>query len=87
MQELTAVLVAKHDDDYQMKKFQAALKGVNLDEQNGVQEEVTFDSYRDKVLEKHGLAGQSNDILSLQGAAAEKLGFGIGMGLDYEIIE
>lgn len=86
MQELTAVLVAKHEVDYQMKKFQAALKGVDLDAQSGVQEEVTFDSFKDKVLEKHGATNQ-NDILSLSGAAAEKLGFGIGMGLEYELIE
>jgi hypothetical protein len=31
-----------------------------------------------------GQTSDSNDILSLQGPKAQKLGFGIGMGLDYE---
>jgi hypothetical protein len=31
-----------------------------------------------------GQTSDSNDVLSLQGANAQKAGFGIGMGLDYE---
>jgi hypothetical protein len=31
-----------------------------------------------------GRATDSNDVLSLQGINAQKAGFGIGMGLDYE---
>jgi hypothetical protein len=31
-----------------------------------------------------GQTSDSNDVLSLQGATAQKAGFGIGMGLDYE---
>jgi hypothetical protein len=31
-----------------------------------------------------GQASDSKDILALQGPAAEKAGFGIGMGIDYE---
>jgi hypothetical protein len=33
-----------------------------------------------------GKTSNPNDIMSLQGAAAEQAGFGIGMGLDAEII-
>lgn len=33
-----------------------------------------------------GQASDSSDIVSLQGYNAEKAGFGIGMGLDYERI-
>jgi hypothetical protein len=31
-----------------------------------------------------GQTSDSNDVLSLQGPKAKQLGFGIGMGLDYE---
>ena len=31
-----------------------------------------------------GATNDSNDILSLQGQNAKRLGFGIGMGLEYE---
>jgi hypothetical protein len=31
-----------------------------------------------------GQTSDSNDVLSLQGVNAQKAGFGIGMGLDYE---
>jgi hypothetical protein len=31
-----------------------------------------------------GQATDSKDVLALQGATAQKAGFGIGMGLDYE---
>jgi len=88
MQELTAVLVAKHDADYQLKKFQAALKGVDLDAQNtpNNEEPQDFQSFAEKTLAKR--SGESaDDVLSLKGEAAQKLGFGIGMGLDYELIE
>jgi hypothetical protein len=33
-----------------------------------------------------GQTSDSNDILSLQGPAAKKAGFGIGMGIEYEKI-
>jgi hypothetical protein len=34
----------------------------------------------------NGATDNPNDVLSLQGANAQKAGFGIGMGLDYERI-
>jgi len=87
MQELTAVLVAKHDADYQQKKFAAALKGVDLDEQQGDSEQPQdFQSFAEKTIAKHS-GDNPDDVISLKGDAAQKLGFGIGMGLDYELIE
>jgi hypothetical protein len=34
----------------------------------------------------NGATSNPNDILALQGAAARKAGFGIGHGLEYEVI-
>jgi hypothetical protein len=34
-----------------------------------------------------GQAADSKDIVALQGVNAQKAGFGIGMGLDYEKID
>lgn len=34
-----------------------------------------------------GMTTDSNDIVSLQGASAQKVGFGIGMGLDYVVVK
>jgi hypothetical protein len=34
-----------------------------------------------------GAATSGNDILALQGSNAERAGFGIGMGLDYEVYD
>jgi hypothetical protein len=34
-----------------------------------------------------GKTSDPNDILALQGDAAKRAGFGIGYGLDYEVIE
>jgi hypothetical protein len=39
--------------------------------------------YQERVFSK-GQATDSNDILALQGENAKKVGFGIGMGLDYD---
>ena len=85
MPELTAILVAKHDADYEQRKFIAALEGVDLDKETGKgQEAVTFDSFKDKVLTKHSGVNQ-DDIASLRGDAAVRAGFGINYGLDYEL--
>ncbi len=34
-----------------------------------------------------GAAANAKDIVALQGISAQKAGFGIGMGLDYEKID
>jgi hypothetical protein len=83
LQELTAILEAKRDKDYQDKKFMAALQGVDLDEQSGKKEEDPWEAMKARVF-SNGKAESSDDILSYQGPNANKAGFGIGMGLDYE---
>jgi hypothetical protein len=34
-----------------------------------------------------GATSDSNDIIALQGINAQKAGFGIGMGLSYEVVK
>lgn len=88
MPELMTTLSSKRELDYQEKKFLAAIQGVDLDanqkgsdgKQRGQQE---WEDLKARVF-SGGKAKDGNDILALQGPAAEKAGFGIGMGLDYD---
>jgi hypothetical protein len=84
MQELTATLKIKRELDYSDKKFAAAMQGVDLDKNSGSGNE--WEDMKARVFSK-GATGNGNDILALQGMNAEKAGFGIGMGLDYEVYE
>ena len=84
MQELTATLKIKRELDYSDKKFAAAMQGVDLDKNSGSGNE--WEDMKAKVFSK-GATGDGNDILALQGSNAEKAGFGIGMGLDYEVYD
>jgi hypothetical protein len=84
MPELMATLEVSRELDYSEKKFLAAIQGVDLDsgsqESRGQQE---WENMKARVF-SGGKTNDSNDILSLQGPKAKQLGFGIGMGLDYE---
>jgi hypothetical protein len=84
MQELTATLKIKRELDYSDKKFAAAMQGVDLDKNSGSGNE--WEDMKARVFSK-GATGDGNDILALQGMNAEKAGFGIGMGLDYEVYD
>jgi hypothetical protein len=67
--------------DYEDKRFLAAMQGVDLDaDSNG--ESKSFDDVRREAL---GDDPETNDIASLSGSLAREEGFGIGMGLGYEI--
>jgi hypothetical protein len=81
MPELIATLNAKRDIDYNDKKFAAAMQGVDLDKQSGKEDE--WEKMKARVFSK-GKTGNPNDIIAYQGANAQKAGFGINMGLDYE---
>jgi hypothetical protein len=84
MPELIAVLNAKQEEDYENRKFFAALKGIDIDqdEKRGQDE---WERIKAKALSK-GSTKDPNDIVALQGYAATQAGFGIGIGLDYEVI-
>ena len=83
LQELTAILNTKREDDYNQRKFLAAIQGVDLDAQSGKKEENAWEKMKAKVFSR-GKTDNPNDIVSFQGAKASKAGFGIGMGLGYE---
>jgi hypothetical protein len=82
MPELTSVLNAKREDDYNHKKFLAAIQGVDLDKQSG-RASNAWEDMKARVF-SGGKAKTSDDIVSMQGVNAQMAGFGIGMGLDYE---
>ena len=88
MPELMAILESRRELDYIEKKFLAAMQGVDLDDASGKKEEDPWEAMKARVASKvSGIGnGDPNDILSLQGQKAVQAGFGIGMGLDYEVV-
>lgn len=87
MPELTSILVAKREHEYDEKKFLAAMQGVDLDGNNKTPDgkergQKEWEDLKARVFSR-GSAKDSNDIVSLQGSSAAKAGIGIGMGLDY----
>jgi hypothetical protein len=83
MAELMATLESSRELDYNEKKFLAAIQGVDLDNETGKGGQKEWEDMKARVFSK-GATSDANDVLSLQGANAQKVGFGIGMGLDYE---
>lgn len=84
MPELMAILDASRELDYSEKKFLAAIQGVDLDKESGKSKgQQEWEDMKARVFSR-GQTSDSNDVLSLQGPKAKQLGFGIGMGLDYE---
>jgi hypothetical protein len=84
MPELMATLEVSRELDYAEKKFMAAIQGVDLDAESGKGKgQQEWEDMKARVFSK-GQTSDSNDILSFQGPKAQKAGFGIGMGLDYE---
>lgn len=89
MPELVTILSTRRDLDYDEKKFMAAIQGIDLDEQSGNGEargQQEWENLKAKVASK-GQAQDANDILALQGQNAKQQGFGIGMGIDYEVVK
>jgi hypothetical protein len=84
MPELTATIKIKRELDYSDKKFSAAMQGVDLDKNSGSGNE--WEDMKARVF-SGGAVTDGNDILALQGPNAEKAGFGIGMGLTYEVYD
>lgn len=84
MPELLATLASKRELDYEEKKFLAAIQGVDLESENGSDRgQKEWEDMKARVF-SGGTTSDSNDVLSLQGVNAQKVGFGIGLGLDYE---
>lgn len=83
MPELTAILEAKRENDYNEKKFFAAIQGVDLDKQSGRSEQNPWEAMKARVFGQ-AKGGDPNDVTALKGLNAQKAGFGIGMGLGYQ---
>jgi hypothetical protein len=81
--ELMTTLESRRDLDYQEKKFLAAIQGVDLDKSSGQAPENKWEEMKARVF-SGGKATSGSDVLALQGANAQRAGFGIGMGLGYE---
>jgi hypothetical protein len=86
MPELLLTLNVKRESDYQDKKFLAGIQGVDLDEASSESSSNAWEDMKARVFSR-GQANSSNDIVSLQGQNAVTAGFGIGLGLDYEVID
>jgi hypothetical protein len=83
MPELMATLESKRELDYEEKKFFAAIQGVDIDKNSGNATGNEWEEMKARVF-SGGKAAGANDVLALQGANAQKSGFGIGMGLGYQ---
>jgi hypothetical protein len=85
MPELNAIVEASRNRQNTDRKFLAALQGVDLDKQS-VDGNDAWEKIKAKAF-SGGKTSDPNDIVSLQGHAAKKAGFGIGEGLEYEVID
>ena len=81
MPELVAILEAKQEEDYQNKKFMAALQGVDLDQSNAQNKGSTWEEIQARVF-SGGKTSNAKDVMALRGKNAQRKGFGIGLGLD-----
>lgn len=84
MSELLKTLESSRESDYTDKKFSAAMQGVDLDA--NAKKTNAWEDMKARVF-SDGAATDANDILAYQGPNAERAGFGIGLGLDYESVE
>jgi hypothetical protein len=84
MPELMVTLSISRELNYDEKKFLAAMQGVDLDKNAG--KANAWEEMKARVF-SGGEAANAKDIVALQGINAQKAGFGIGMGLEYEKID
>jgi hypothetical protein len=83
MPELTATLAAMREKEQRNNRFQAAIQGIDLDEGDKEEGMKKWEDMKAAAF-SGGAASDSNDITSLQGYNAQKAGFGIGMGIDWD---
>mgnify|MGYP000903260788 CR=1 FL=1 len=85
MPELLATLDSYREQKDRDRKFLAALQGVDLDEAEGEKEKDFNELKRRARARAAGNDPDVNDVVELQGRAAEEAGFGINNGLLYEV--
>lgn len=81
MPELLKIISVRRELDHMEKKFLAAMQGVDIDEDK---QEDKWQEMKNRIL--YG-GKDEKDITTLTGARAVDAGFGIGMGLEYEVIK
>jgi hypothetical protein len=86
MPELIAILEAKREEDYQHKKFLAALQGVDIDGAVAQQKGSTWEEIKARAF-SGGTTSNPKDVMALKGKNAKMKGFGIGLGLDAVTID
>jgi len=84
--ELVAIINTKNKEDYENRKFLAAMQGVDIDKGSSSESQDAWERIKAKAF-SGGRTSDPNDIVSLKGHAAKRAGFGIGEGLDYEVID
>lgn len=85
MPEMLAILKALRDRQEREHRFAAAIQGIDYgDDTDSDKPKTGDDVIRNARAKARGV--DPSDILSLQGRDAEEAGFGIGMGLGYEVI-
>ena len=82
MPELMKTITAKREDNYNDKKFMAAIQGVDIEKDK---KDDAWEKLKARAFSR-GQTSDPNDVLALQGQNAAKAGFGIGNGLSYERI-
>jgi hypothetical protein len=81
--ELTAILNAQREKEYENKKFAAGLKGIDLDEASGRRSDDPWQAMKDRVFGGGASSNGPKDITEFTGKTAVDAGFGIGMGISY----
>lgn len=79
MPELIATLDAQQQQDYDNKKFTAALKGIDLDQQNNAGKEK-IDEIKARIAKRSAAGG------IVPRAGEKRIELGMGYSLDYEAI-
>lgn len=83
MPELSAILVAKAEQDKEDRRFHAAIQGIDIDKSSGSSDpQKKWEDLKARAFSR-GAVTDSDDIVSLQGQTAKQKGFGIGRGLEY----
>lgn len=84
LEELMQILSITRELSFEERKFSAALQGVDLEGGEAKEDgQKKWEDMKARVF-SGGATNDANDILALQGQNAQKAGFGIGMGLDFE---
>ena len=86
MPELVAILEAKNEEDYENRKFLAALQGVDLDNASAQKQGSTWEEIKARAF-SGGATSNPKDVMALKGRNAKMKGFGIGLGLDAVTID